>query len=47
MPWTEADDLELRRLLCNGATMEELSVHFQRKPGAIVSRLKKLGLNDK
>ena len=47
LPWTEADDLELRRLLCNGATMEELSVHFQRKPGAIVSRLKKLGLNDK
>ncbi len=47
MPWTEADDLELRRLLCNGATMEELSVNFQRKPGAIVSRLKKLGLNDK
>ena len=47
LPWTEADDLELRRLLCNGATMEELSVHFQRKPGAIVSRLKKLGLNEK
>lgn len=47
MPWIEADDLELRRLLCNGATMEELSVNFQRKPGAIVSRLKKLGLNDK
>ena len=47
MPWTEADDLELRRLLCNGATIEELSVHFQRKPSAIVSRLKKLGLNDK
>ena len=47
MPWTEADDLELRRLLCNGATIEELSVNFQRKPGAIVSRLKKLGLNDK
>ena len=32
MPWTEADDLELRRLLCNGATMEELSVNFSANP---------------
>ena len=44
MPWTEEDDLELTRRWCDGATEEELSAHFQRKPGAIRSRIEKLDL---
>ena len=35
LPWTEAEDLELE---------DELSAHFQRKPGAIRSRIEKLDL---
>lgn len=44
LPWTEAEDLELTRLWCEGATEEELSTHFRRKPGAIRSRITKLDL---
>lgn len=43
-PWNDADDAELTALWSGGASLEELSQHFQRKPGAISSRLKKLGL---
>lgn len=43
-PWNDADDAELTALWNGGASLEELSQHFQRKPGAISSRLKKLGL---
>ena len=43
-PWTEAEDLELTRRWCEGATEKELSAHFQRKPGAIRSRIEKLDL---
>ena len=43
-PWTENDDSELLSLWGEGATVEELAEHFQRKPGAIHSRIKKLGL---
>lgn len=43
-PWTNNDDAELLALWGEGATVEELAEHFQRKPGAIVSRIKKLGL---
>lgn len=43
-PWTENDDAELLSLWGEGATVEELAEHFQRKPGAIHSRIKKLGL---
>jgi hypothetical protein len=32
---------------CEGASVEELAHHFQRKPGGIVSRIKKLELEDK
>lgn len=42
--WNDADDAELTALWSGGASLEELSQHFQRKPGAILSRLKKLGL---
>lgn len=44
LPWNENDDAELVRLWSGGVTLEELSSRFQRKPGAVVSRLKKLGL---
>ena len=43
-PWNDADDAALTALWSGGASLEELSQHFQRKPGAISSRLKKLGL---
>lgn len=43
-PWNDADDAELTALWSSGASLEELSQHFQRKPGAILSRLKRLGL---
>ena len=43
-PWTENDDAELLSLWGEGATVDELAEHFQRKPGAIHSRIKKLGL---
>ena len=44
MPWTKEDDLILTRMWNEGATNKELSSHFQRKPGAIRSRVEKLGL---
>ena len=44
LPWTEAEDLELTRRWCEGATEVQLSAHFQRKPGAIRSRIEKLDL---
>ena len=46
-PWSEEDDFELTRMWCEGATVKELSAHFQRKPGAIDSRIKKLELAEK
>ena len=46
-PWSEKDDLTLTKMWCEGATLKELSEHFQRKPGAISSRIKKLELEEK
>ena len=46
-PWTEEDDLELTQMWCEGATTKELATHFQRKPSAITSRIKKLELVEK
>ena len=46
-PWTEDDDLELTQMWCEGATTKELAAHFQRKPSAITSRIKKLELVEK
>ena len=46
-PWSESDDMELTKMWRNGATTEELSQHFQRKPGAIISRIKNLQLEEK
>ena len=42
--WSESDDLELARRLRDAATLDELAIHFKRKPNAILSRIKKLGL---
>lgn len=43
-PWTEEDDSTLTQMYENGASIDELSSHFQRKPNAIRSRMKKLGI---
>ena len=46
-PWNEEDDSKLTNMLYQGATTKEIAEFFQRKPGAIISRIKKLGLEDK
>lgn len=46
-PWSREDDDALTRMWCEGAEIEELAGHFQRKPGGIVSRIKKLELEEK
>ena len=46
-PWTEDDDMTLTQMWCEGATTKELAAHFQRKPSAITSRIKKLELEEK
>ena len=43
-PWSQEDDAVLTKMWCEGASIEELAVHFQRKPGGIRSRIKKLEL---
>lgn len=42
--WTEDEDNNLRNEYLRGKTVEELASSFQRKPGAIRSRLLRLGL---
>ena len=43
-PWSEDDDWMLTKMWCEGASIKELAAHFQRKPGGIRSRIKKLEL---
>jgi (p)ppGpp synthase/HD superfamily hydrolase len=43
-PWSEEDDVVLAKMWREGATIDELATHFQRKPGGIKSRIKKLEL---
>ena len=43
-PWTEEDDKNLESLFSYGKSTEELSEFFQRQPGAIEARVKKLNL---
>jgi hypothetical protein len=45
--WTVEDDEKLEILFCEGKTVKELTQIFQRKPGAIRSRIKKLELKEK
>ena len=47
LPWNAEDDTTLTQMWHKGATLDELSAHFQRKPSAIASRLKKLEITDK
>ena len=43
-PWTGQEDDDLRRLHVEGRSVGQMASHFNRKPGAISSRLVKLGL---
>lgn len=43
-PWSADDDARLTTLWHDGTTVDDLAEHFGRKRGAILSRLKKLGL---
>ncbi len=45
-PWRTDDDNRLKNAYQQGKTIRELALDFQRQPGAIRSRLKKLGLMD-
>lgn len=42
MPWTQEEDEELVELEIGGMRIPELAERFQRKPGAIRSRIRKL-----
>ena len=42
-PWTEELDDELSRLFDGGMKKKDLCTHFGRTPGAIESRLERLG----
>jgi hypothetical protein len=43
-PWSEADDAMLTELWGEGLSLDEIAERFGRKRGAIISRIKKLGL---
>ena len=43
-PWTEVDDRTLVEMWHDGVALDDLAAHFGRKRGAIVSRMKKLGI---
>jgi superfamily I DNA/RNA helicase len=43
-PWSDELDEELETMFDAGKTYQEMSVEFERSKGAIISRLKKLGL---
>lgn len=46
-PWSTEDDEKLEALFCEGKTVKELANIFERKEGAITSRIKKLELREK
>lgn len=45
MPWTPKEDGRLEERVREGACVHTLAAEFERQPGAIRSRLKKLGLD--
>ncbi|NDV57848.1 UvrD-helicase domain-containing protein [Bacteroides sp. 519] len=45
-PWTTELDDELTIMYCNGVSVAEMAVHFERTNGAIRSRIKKLELEE-
>lgn len=44
--WSEAEDVRLRDLHLQGMRTSEIAIELGRQPGAITSRLQKLGLAD-
>ena len=43
-PWTEEADEQLNKMWSEGKSVQEIAEHFGRKPSAIITRMKKLGL---
>ena len=43
-PWTEEADEQLNKMWSEGKSVQEIADHFDRKPSAIITRMKKLGL---
>ena len=43
-PWTEEADEQLKQMWSEGKSVHEIADHFGRKPSAIITRMKKLGL---
>lgn len=43
-PWTEEADEQLKQMWSEGKSVQEIADHFGRKPSAIITRMKKLGL---
>ena len=43
-PWTEVADEQLKQMWSEGKSVQEIADHFGRKPSAIITRMKKLGL---
>ena len=43
-PWTEGADEQLKQMWSEGKSVQEIADHFGRKPSAIITRMKKLGL---
>lgn len=44
LPWSEQEDATLEKMWAEGADAETIATHFKRKPSAITTRLKRLGL---
>lgn len=43
-PWTKEMDAEMTRMWAEGTSVSDIADHFGRKNGAIITRLKKLGI---
>lgn len=43
-PWTREQDKELEEMFDNGQSYQEMATHFERTKGAIMSRLRKIGV---
>ncbi len=45
LPWTVSQDKKLRLFCDNGVSVSDIAKHFDRTPGAIIARMKKLDLS--
>ncbi len=43
-PWTSSQDKKLRIFCENGVSLNDIAKHFERTPGAVIARMKKLDL---